>query len=194
MKKISLFILLAATLATAAQAQMAKTKKCSWGLKIGLNGSNIRMEGGENSDWKTGLVAGAFVKIKAGERFSIQPEFLYSSMGGRNVHMAEGSSLRLNYFSLPVLAQYKLTNMLSVFAGPQIDVLIIAKGKSNTEFSEESNMYKENSFNATGGLAVWPVHCVGISARYIYGLNNIAETGGMNMKNQGVQVTAAIKL
>lgn len=195
MKKICAFLFLAATLTTAAQAQTTKTKKCSWGLKLGLNGSNIRMENADNSDWKTGLVTGIFVKVKTSDKFSIQPEFLYSSMGGRNLNGGTDNSLRLNYFSVPVLAQYKLNEKLSVFAGPQVDVMITAKTKNSSgSFAKVADNYRENSFNATGGLAFWPLKCFGLSARYIYGFNNISETAVNEMKNQGVQLTAALKL
>jgi hypothetical protein len=195
MKKFSFCALLMFALLNAANAQTAPAgKKLNWGFKVGLNGSNIRVEDGLNSDWKTGLATGVFFTIKAGNKFTIQPEFLYSSMGGKNLGSAEETSLRLNYFSLPLLAKYQVTNKLSVVAGPQVDVVINAKSKSNAGFDEVTNNYRENSFNATGGIEVWPAKCLGFSARYIYGLNNIAETGVAKLKNQGVQVMLAVKL
>jgi hypothetical protein len=194
MKKISLFILSGLVIASTALAQNPKKNKCNWGLKLGLNGSTIRMENSEEGGWKTGLVAGVFVKIRAGEKFSIQPEFLYSSMGSRMMNGGSETSVRLNYLSLPVLAQYNVTEKVSIFVGPQIDVLAKAKSKSNNNFSQETESYKENSINATGGISFWPLHCLGFSARYIHGLNNIAQTGSMKMKNQGVQFTAALNL
>ena len=195
MKKLSI-VLLAVTILTAgtsAQAQ-SKQKKLSWGFKLGLNGSNIRMENGPDSDWKTGLATGVFINIKAGDRFSIQPELLYSSMGGSNLEAADETSLRLNYFSLPILAKYQMTNKLALFAGPQIDVMIIGKSKDRLGFDEVTNDFKENSFNATGGAEFWPTKCLGFSARYIYGFNNILESDVIKWKNQGVQLMAAIRL
>lgn len=193
MKKASILIpgLFALIFGVSAQTT---AKKISWGFKLGINGSNIRVENGTNSDWKTGLVTGVFASIRAGNSFSIQPEFLYSSMGGRNLQSTEETSLRLNYFSIPILAKYRITNKFSVFAGPQIDVMIIGKSKDNTGFGEVTNDYKENSFNATGGVEFWPTKCLGFSARYIYGVNNILETDVVKWKNQGVQLSAAVKL
>ncbi|HZH67532.1 MAG TPA: porin family protein [Flavisolibacter sp.] len=204
MKKISFFILMTALVAATVQAQNSMIKKKgNWGIKTGLNLSNIRTEDGPDSDWKTGLAAGVFFTIKAGSKFSIQPEFLYSSMGGKNVvnnlgntgFDITGSSLRLNYFSLPLLAKFQVKNRFAVVAGPQVDVLIMAKTKSSTnQFSKVTDNYRENSFNATAGFELWPSHCFGLTARYIYGLNNIAATGIANLKNQGVQIMAAVKL
>lgn len=194
MKKFSAFIIGLFTLAAVAQAQTQPTqKRLSWGFKLGMNVSNIRVENGTASDWKSGLATGISVNIKAGNNFSIQLEALYSSMGGRNLQGNE-TSLRLNYFSLPILAKYRFTNRFSVFAGPQFDVMILAKTKNNDGFDEVTNDFKENSFNATGGIEVWPAKCLGFSARYIYGFNNILETDVMKWKNQGVQLAATIKL
>lgn len=192
MKKIYVLAIGLLTLTTSVQSQTAK--KTTWGLKLGLNSSNLRIEDGENSECKTGLATGVFVNIKAGNKFSIQPEFLYSSMGGKNLNPAGETSLRLNYFSLPLLAKYNVTSKFSVFAGPQIDVMIIAKTKDQDGFDEVTNDFKENSFNATGGVEFWPIKCLGFSGRYIYGVNNILPNDLMKWKNQGVQVMAAIRL
>lgn len=192
MKKILLLALSASLVTVASHAQDAKKKK-DWGFKLGLNGSNIRTNSA-GTDWKTGLVAGFFVKFKIDEKFSIQPEALYSSMGGKNLMTGSENGLRLNYFSVPVLAQYKVARNLAVLAGPQIDVLIQAKMKAASGFTKVNDSYKEDSYNLTGGIAFWPVHCFGLTLRYIYGLNDISESSSTNVKNQGVQLTASVKL
>jgi hypothetical protein len=196
MKKITFSILMTALVAFSVQAQNSTVKKKSaWGIKTGLNISNIRMEEGPDSDWKTGLATGVFFNINAGNSFSIQPEFLYSSMGGKNVGANSEGSLRLNYFSLPVLAKFKVKNKFAVVAGPQVDVLIMAKTKSSSnQFTKVTESYRENSFNGTAGFEFWPVHCFGLTARYIYGFNNIAASDAAKLKNQGVQIMAAVKL
>lgn len=188
MKKIFLLIL-AANALTLVQAQ--KTKNFSWGYKIGINGSNLRTENG-SEDWKTGLATGLFFNVKLANNLSLQPEALYSSMGARNMN-GGGSSLRLNYFSLPVVAKYTICKNLSVLAGPQIDMLIQAKAKSsNNSFTKITDEFKESSFNLTGGVEYWPAKCLGFSGRYIYGLSNIALLGN-ELKNSGVQVMAAVR-
>jgi hypothetical protein len=197
MKKISFLILIITLVATSSQAQEGSItkKKSAWGIKTGVNISNIRTEDGADGDWKTGLATGVFFTIKAGNKFSIQPEFLYSSMGGKSVVANSETSLRLNYFSLPVLAKFQVKNRLAVVVGPQVDVLIQAKTKgSSNQFTKVTDNYRENSFNATAGFEFWPSHCFGLTARYIYGLNNIAAAGSTELKNQGVQIMAAVKL
>lgn len=196
MKKISFFILLTLVAAAAVQAQKtAAGKKLNWGIKTGINVSNLRVENGINSDWKTGLAIGTFFRINAGKKFQIQPEFLYSSMGGEVSDGNGTGKIRLNYFSIPVLAKYQWKNKLAIIAGPQIDMLIQAKRKSSTDqLSKVTANYKESSFNVTAGFEYWPSNCFGFSTRYIYGLNNVNAVGTTEMKNQGIQLMAAIKL
>lgn len=193
MKKIYFFALMAIVFATTAQAQKTTTKNLTWGYKIGINCSNLRVEDGANTDWKTGLATGLFFNVKLTNKLSLQPEALYSSMGAKNVVNGSGS-LRLNYFSLPVMIKYPVCKNLSVLAGPQIDMLIQAKTKSSSnQFDKVTNDYNESSFGFTGGAEWWPVHCFGFSARYIYGLNDVAGFDRVEMKNQGVQLMSAVK-
>ncbi|WP_172623250.1 porin family protein [Flavisolibacter ginsenosidimutans] len=193
MKKFFFFVLPALLAVHSSFSQKATNKKTDWGFVLGLNGSNLRSSGDRYSSWKTGLVSGFFVDIKAAENISVQPQFLYSSMGGKNSN-DDASSVRLNYFSLPVLVKYKLTKGFAVFAGPQLDVMIQAKSKTSSGFTKVTDAYKEDSYNLTGGVAFQPLRCLGFSLRYIYGLNNVSAVSSANMKNQGIQLTAAVKL
>ena len=104
MKKLYLLLVLAFALSISVYAQDTSSKKMYWGYKIGLNVSNLRVENAADGDWKTGLATGLFFNFKIHDKLSIQPEFLYSSMGAANAGNDEGS-LRLNYFSMPVLAR-----------------------------------------------------------------------------------------
>lgn len=193
MKKIFVFILMTSVLTIAAQAQNKAAKKLTWGYKIGINGSNLRVKEDTDFNWKTGLATGLFFNVKLNDKLSLQPEALYSSMGARNVLNGSGS-LRLNYFSLPVMAKYQICKRVVLMAGPQIDMLIQAKAKSSSNrFSKITDNYNESSFNVTGGAEYWPVQCLSFSARYMYGLNNVVANGGTELKNHGVQIMAAVK-
>src|SRR5438128_6852102 len=92
MKKIYTLILLTSFAAVTLQAQNNTTtkKKLAWGIKTGLNVSNLRIKNGDAADWKTGLVTGVFLTFKTGSPWSIQPEFLYSSMGAKGVMNNQG--------------------------------------------------------------------------------------------------------
>ena len=68
-------------------SQTSPKQKVSLGIKSGVNVSRLKLNGKipgvMSSDFRTGFVAGAFVSFPVRKSpFSIQPEFLYSSMGG----------------------------------------------------------------------------------------------------------------
>jgi hypothetical protein len=201
MRKIYILLFIAALISTGSYAQTTKKSRLNWGIKTGLNASKLNATTSTMSDedWKTGFVFGAFFNIKAGSRFSIQPEFLYSSMGGNLSSPLFTEKNRLNYFSIPVLAKFGVGKGWSVVAGPQIDMLISAKtANSNGATIKSTNNFNEESFNLTGGVEFFPGKCLGISARYIHGLSNVRINDGtlnaVQFRNQGVQLTAAIRL
>jgi hypothetical protein len=63
---------------------------------------------------------------------------------------------------------------------------------------KSTNNFNEQSFNLTGGVEFFPGKCLGLSARYIHGLSNAWNTSSpantVEFRNQGVQLTAAIRL
>jgi hypothetical protein len=201
MRKICILLFLAALVSTGSQAQTTKSR-LGWGIKTGLNASKLNAETSTSwdEDWKTGFVFGAFVNIKAGSKFSIQPEFLYSSMGGNLSSPLFTEKHRINYFSIPVLAKFGIHKGWSIVAGPQIDMLIQAKTSTNNSevIVKSTNDFEGHSFNLTGGVEFFPGKCFGLSARYIHGLstvrNNPGNVNAVNFRNQGVQLTAAIRL
>jgi hypothetical protein len=175
-----------------------KKNRSSFGLKSGINFSSLRLDGtgsgGWTTEWKTGLVAGGFVNIQVSKHFAIQPEFLYSSMGGHLVSSGLGTDrYRINYFSIPILAKIKMCKSLSAVVGPQVDVLIQAKKYTDAGYYKVTDNFKDHDFLVTGGLEYWPIKFLSLTGRYMYGLSDI-DPGVLIMKNQGVQITVGIKL
>ena len=189
-----LFITLLSTIAAQAQKQEVR-KRPDWGIKTGVNFSTLMMDESDNRSrtWRTGFAAGFFFRIKAGSDIYIQPEFLFSSMGG-NFTDAINTTYRINYFSVPLLVKYHIKNKLAIVAGPQADILFQAREMTSRLMSERITAnYKDYSINATAGIEYWPFNDIGLSARYIHGLTDITKDPG-SVKNQGVQVTLAVKL
>ena len=140
-------------------------------------------------------MAGAFFRIHVAKSFSVQPEFLFSSMGAKVDDGLSESTQRINYFSIPILAKYHFAKYFAAVAGPQFDFLLQARNMNSSLSTKTTNQYEDNSFAATAGIEFWPTHCLGASARYMHGLNDIMRNGaGSSVKNQGVQVTLAVKL
>ena len=198
MKKIFalLFIITIAITSIQAQNKSAERKRMNWGLKTGFNISTLQMDDIDNSDktnWKAGFVVGTFFRIKAGNNFMIQPELLYSSMGAKIESTSiNNTSNRLNYFSIPVLANYHFSKKWNAVLGPQVDFLIISKNVTGSQ--ETQNIYENaTSINFTGGIEFWPIEKFGFNVRYIHGLTNISESNG-SIKNQAFQFSFAIRL
>lgn len=198
MRKIFFFVFIAALGATTVQAQKKALgrKHLDWGLKAGVNLSTLHIdESATDVSWRTGFAAGAFFRIHVAKSFAVQPEFLFSSMGAKTDNgITEKMTQRINYFSIPVLAKYGFAKYFAVVAGPQIDFLLEGRNMSGTFTENTTNGLRDHSFNATAGIEFWPSHFVGASARYIHGFTNIAESGGPEVKNRGVQITLAVKL
>lgn len=113
MKKL-LFGLLFLAGALSINAQSVK-----FGVKGGLNFATLR---GNNLDVdsKTGFHLGGVVELKFLDKFSVQPELLYTELGTKN----SNGELKLDYISLPVMAKYYVLDGFFAEAGPQFSFLV----------------------------------------------------------------------
>jgi outer membrane protein OmpA-like peptidoglycan-associated protein len=188
------------TISLPALSQTAGKQKVGVGIKTGVNVSKLNLYGKVpdpmTSDFRTGFVAGAFVNFPVQKTpFSIQPEFLYSSMGGdlKN-ELDENQNLRFNYFSIPVLINYPLNKQLAIFAGPQLDAILYAK--ENNKFGEFNITASVEEFDvyATGGVEWWLGRDIVLNARYMHGFNEVYTTAPeISMSNRGLQVTIGLR-
>lgn len=89
----------------------------SFGAKAGVNFATLTGSDVDNVDMRTSLHVGGVVNIGITEKFGIQPELLYSSQG----YTADGDVTgKLDYISVPVMAEYKFFEGFSAQAGPQV--------------------------------------------------------------------------
>jgi hypothetical protein len=91
-----------------------------FGLKAGVNFSTLR---GENLsvESRTGFHVGAVAEFGLGDKFSLQPELLYTQLGTKG---ETGGDFKSEYISLPVMAKYYVFQGLSLEVGPQASLLI----------------------------------------------------------------------
>ncbi|AZA76575.1 PorT family protein [Chryseobacterium sp. G0186] len=168
-----------------------------FGIKAGGNLSSIT---GSDSKSKFGFYAGAFVNIPISEAFSIQPEVVYSQQGAKAkdkyyfaVIAVTDIKQTLDYMNVPVMVQYNATPKFYLEAGPEFGFLISAKAKENfigTPLSRD-NKSSLNTFNFGLGLGLGYklMPKLGINARYIAGLTEIAKDGeGDSSKNTNFQL------
>ena len=98
----------------------------TFGIKAGLNLASVKISalGMQISTTnKTGMVVGGFLNHSINETISIQPELLYQQMGAK----VDGSTLNMNYISIPLLLKYSITDNFNIEAGPQFGLLMSAK-------------------------------------------------------------------
>ncbi len=191
-------------------SQTTEKQKVMFGIKTGVNLSRFNLNGNLSdlvtSDFRTGFVAGAFVNFPAKRSpISIQPEFLYSSMGGDlSSELKEKVNFRLNYFSIPVLIKFQFSKKLAAFAGPQVDAILYAEKEDNFGKFKITNSVDEFDTYLTGGFEYWIRRDIVLGARYMHGfkkvntidpnismINTIAS--GISMNNRGFQFTIGLR-
>lgn len=172
----------------------------SYGIKAGLNIASLNASGDDGDvSSQAGFYGGAFVNFSVAEKFSIQPELLYSMQGAK---LGEGevegvtvsAKQKLDYLNLPVMAQYQVADGLYLEAGPQLGFLLSAEttvegnGVKNTVDSKDA--FKSIDFGLGFGAGYKLPIGLGINARYNLGLANIIDEneGDGSLKNSVFQI------
>jgi opacity protein-like surface antigen len=191
---------LAASAQASADVPPARKLPVSFGLRLGLNQSNTNFNMGEpkpvvpvDTKWKTGFVVGALVEVGLGEHLAIQQEYLYSQQSGE---IRNGARYDMQYLSLPLLLKYRLVPRVAVVAGPQFDLMIKAQQELNGQTTNITHDTEERGIGATAGLEVTIWRNLGLSARYLQGLNHVGigqRSTVQEFKWQSVQVAAEIR-
>lgn len=193
----------------AAVAMSSLTFAQQFGVKAGMNVSSLTSEEGlSDQGSKIGFNAGVFMNAPLATNFSIQPELLYSQMGDKYNQEIGGTtyarSRHLDYITVPVMFQYNATPGFYLEAGPEFGLLVSAKNKFTNESTNntinESDNYKDdlNGFNFGLGLGAgyYFTPNVGVTARYVAGLTDVAQdrpNGSDSVKNNVFQVGLAYK-
>ena len=185
MKKIVFTSLLLVAFSITSQAQLFKL-----GLKAGVNyanqnGTAITVN---STNYKTEAISnyhiGLLAEVKLGERFSIQPEVLYSTQGAKYdaVGVANDFTNDIGYISIPVMAKINLNNTFSLDFGPQASFLM--SKKKDVSINDQKNL----DFGAGGGLTIYITKGLFLQGRYIVGLTEISPEA--KVKNSVLQVSA----
>ena len=141
--------------------------KLHFGVKAGINYSNVYNESGEKfvADPKLGLAAGVFLSIPIGKYIGIQPEVLLSQKGFSATGVILGGTYSFTrtttYIDVPLLFAIKPAEFLSIYAGPQYSYLIKQKDAFETAQSSieqeqefENENIRKNILGVTGGIDI----------------------------------------
>jgi Outer membrane protein beta-barrel domain len=146
------------------------------------------------SAWKTGITLGFLMRVPLAKNFFLQPEYSYIQRNGADKSLTINYSL--NYLSMPVLLNYKITPAIALVAGPQLELLIDAKSNTSAGSTSITHDTEERSIAATAGVEVEIKKLFIISARYLQGLNHIGigqRSNTKEFKYQAVSLTAGVR-
>jgi hypothetical protein len=194
MKRILFFIIVSSSLTISAQ-NSKKDEGITFGLKGGLNVSNFIGEVNNNT-FRTSVHIGIFSEIMISDKFSLQPELLYSGQGFSGSATPGFSRSKYDYINLPVLAKIYIAKKISIEAGPQLGFLVSAKEKTDNDNVSISNQ-KTVDFSLNLGLAYDLKNGIFFQTRYNLGLSNInsgANANAVKYTNSVIQLSVGIKL
>lgn len=171
MKKSTLIAAVFMSVITIGNAQDNKEtdnrEKFQFGLKAGLNYSNVYDEAGDEfkADAKFGAVAGVAMIIPFGKYLGIQPEALISQKGFKANGMILGTpyyfTRTTTYADFPLQAAFKPSEFITILAGPQYSYLLNQRDVfSNTATSYEQEKefqhdnVRKNIFGVVGGIDI----------------------------------------
>ena len=196
MKKTVLFIAAMVLSTTFAAAQ----EFVYFGAKGGLNFSTFSGDGfsdfDEESKSRTAYHLGLLAEVPVSDRFSIQPEVLYSAQGYdiTEIEGAEDIEFQLDYVTVPVLAKLYVVNGLSLEAGPQFGFLVkndIDSGDGSITLNDDNY----NNFDLSLGLgASFKFNKFFIYGRYNAGMTDIYETDGVEIDAKNSVIQAGVGL
>ena len=186
------------------QATGESTLTPKFGIKGGLNLTNLYVNDVKDEHIKAGFNAGFFAKLPVTRGFSIQPELLYSQKGAKldydNVFGSGEYRFNLNYVELPLTAVFNVARNFNLHVGGYASYLVsanITQLKSNGDGNTITDLNEDNfnrfDYGLVGGLGV-DVDNFTIGARYNYGLREVGKSGTLsgnvtsNSKNSAINL------
>ena len=164
----------------------AANAQVTFGVKAGLNLSNLTGDDVDGFSSLAGLNAGGQVNIPVSSMFSVQPEVVFSMEGAKS----DDVKLHMNYINIPVLFQYNNPSGFFAHVGPQIGILASAKVKGDGVDADYKEFFKSTNFSAVIGAGYKLANGLGFNVRYNLGISNVAEEDEAVIKVSTFQVGA----
>ena len=194
-KKTLLIISFIIFIITTAKSQ----EKIQFGVKGGLNFTNMTSDIMIEKEYKTGFHIGVLAEISFRAKFSLQPEILYSKQGANgkvillNVPFPDGPGVppipteyELDYIQISILAKIYLIENFSLEIGPSFNFLVNDKLIYETVTINEIG----ESFELSGilGLSYKIKSHFFVNTRYFLGFTDALEVEYWNSKNHGFSI------
>lgn len=185
MKKIFISLLVLCAVMTVQAQKNKREEGIKLGIKGGLNVANL-MGDIDDVSIRTSVNIGLLAEIIVTDKFSVQPELLYSGQGATSTSDNPLlGRLKLDYILLPVLAKFPIAGGLSFEAGPQLGFLVSSKNKTN-DSNDKIEDLKTMDFGLDAGLEYELKNGVIFQGRYNLGLTNINDASDNSRISNGV--------
>ncbi|MDI6049703.1 porin family protein [Flavobacterium sp. XS2P24] len=167
---------------TNANAQDGASK---FGVKGGVNFSNLYTEDVDDNNVLTGFNVGFFAKLPISNNIALQPEISYTGKGAELVYnnaLVSGTAqFKLDYIEVPLLLVVNVTKNFNIHVGPYAAYMVSAKTTNKSDsgsYNFEDNIDTDdfNKFDAglAGGVGI-DLEPVSFGVRYNYGLTKIGK-------------------
>ena len=166
-----------------AQQKHSYAAHTEFGVKGGLNVSNVSVDGSTNPDAKLSGYLGLLAHIHLSQQFAFQPELLFSGQGYKYTVSGTEYKVPLNYITLPLLGQFMFGDGFRVETGPQPGVLVAAHVKSGGNSVNIKDDTKSFDLSWIFGIGYLTKSGFGVDARYNLGLTDVDDGGG-SVKNR----------
>lgn len=172
------------------QVSNAQESNLKFGVKGGVNFSNLTTNNTQDNKMLTGVNVGLFAKLPVTGSIAIQPEIYFTTKGSKltynNVFVDGTADFDLNYLEIPVLLVLNLTENFNVHAGPYASYLVSSKVKNASDVSInnfEGNIDSKDFNKFDTGLLVGvglDIHSLSIGVRYNFGLIKVGKERDYN--------------
>lgn len=170
-----------------------------FGIKGGLNLSDVVMTNYIDPDvesalaLKLGLHAGVYVSGMVSERIGVSGELLYSDKGVKGL-----SNIHLHYITIPILAQYQLTDRLIGELGPEPGYLFSARSNHGSVSNTYNNKFDVSldagvRFNAQKWLIALR-YCAGVFSVRDLEPSTVPAKDRVKYQNRVVQLSLGYRL
>ena len=179
-------------------ASFSYAQDLKFGVKGGLNLSNLVGDDVENTDIRTGIYLGGFLNKPLNDHLSFQPELIFSMQGAKGEDGFSNNDLtfKLSYLNVPLLLKLQLgsTDKVHLFAGPQLGFVLKSEIEQEQGDMSGAQDVKDQTngvdFGLNFGLSFVVSDNMSLDVRYNRGLSKIFEEGGKSY-NSVIQLGAS---
>lgn len=182
----------------------------TFGVKGGLNYTNLAGVDSQDDNARIGFNAGVFARTMPESPVGLQVELLYSTKGNRTDYDAffglidQEVDFNLNYLELPVMASIRLMDVVDLQVGGYAAYLLNANVKTSGDLGSGSEEVDKDNFQSmdagiVGGVGFNAGETLQIGIRYLHGLTDVIDNADLSTvvgdaQNRALQVYLAVGL